>query len=742
MADGSTTSSNFPSQQQQGKSTTNRLCDGKVNSKHGNIIHRTTSESLRLAGSDLMTGTATALPPSSSPSLLINAANSSAQSSRNKSKNSSFQITSVTVGPRMSADNGDDSADDLDESHTDDNSRITDLENETPSFSEDTFSKEDVFFSSSGIGTAPVIPTSSQYGLAIVAPDPNGTGSQSISDVHVSVTDAGINIMGGPNKHDVDLKDMHNRNERFKVVKIESTEPFKRGRWMCMDYLDHTTLQQSTSTSETSAAKDGTADSGIVINENEHDNTNEDSPNKTVRTEINVHSLIHANLMAGQSAPGGGYPSSASTSPGQTLSHPLPSASETNEHVVTSHAQTMSHVPVNETAVPNMVAAAAPAQSLPPQQLQQILTQVSNSSDPAHLPGSNQTESQTMQPIAEIQQQQQQHQQSSQQQHQQPQQHHNAMQGQSQPAHFYSSNLEQTNHCQGQTLPAGTLQNIIQQGGQPHPVQVPLVVNVSSVQDHSSIQSNNDTIVNTATDSSQNQALFQQQSNINNQQPQPAVSSIANSQENSSSPSNYPMSNNSNQSVGQSAPMLASIGAQLSQLQQQHQQQQSNQQQPPVSMSVAGDTAQPQPTQQQPLASTAFVQPIIQQQSNFDPSSSASTGSNNPNLVITSSVPSTSSTIVPPNVDESINNVQSGQVTAVPPLSPAMVTTALSGSGGGSTEQPPPQLTTEQLSEGGAAASTSSSSSGNSSVPATTATGDESTQPTEENERYEFVHFF
>lgn len=93
---------------------------------------------------------------------------------RKTPKTSSFQITSVTVGTtRTSADNGDDSADDLDESHTtDDNSRITDVENETPSFSDDTFSKEDVFFSTNALGPqAPVIPTSAQYGLAIVAPE-------------------------------------------------------------------------------------------------------------------------------------------------------------------------------------------------------------------------------------------------------------------------------------------------------------------------------------------------------------------------------------------------------------------------------------------------------------------------------------------------------------------------------------------------------------------------------------------
>ncbi|KAG5676088.1 hypothetical protein PVAND_005942 [Polypedilum vanderplanki] len=170
-----------------------------------------------------------------------------------KRKGTSFQITSVSVnsnahhqqqqGQRNSTDNnnGDDSCDDLDDSHTDDNiSRITDYE--TPSISE-TFSGEDVFFTQPiAFGTAPVIPTSSQYGLAIVGPDlVGGDGSNHLTDVHVSVTDAGINIMGGPISGG--NKDVDHKNERFKVVKIESTEPFKRGRWMCMDYLDHTTLQ-------------------------------------------------------------------------------------------------------------------------------------------------------------------------------------------------------------------------------------------------------------------------------------------------------------------------------------------------------------------------------------------------------------------------------------------------------------------------------------------------------------------
>lgn len=187
---------------------------------------------------------------------------------RSKKPSSSFQITSVSVNtagsvlqqpqqhqqqqPRINSsdNNGDDSADDLDESHTDD-SRITDYE--TPSISEDTFSREDVFFTqSTAFSTAPVIPTSSQYGLAIVGPD-LGANGQNLSDVHVSVSDAGMNIIGQlPNKQEVDI---HHKNERFKVVKIESTEPFKRGRWMCMDYLDHTTLQ----------AQDDGIDGNIIV---------------------------------------------------------------------------------------------------------------------------------------------------------------------------------------------------------------------------------------------------------------------------------------------------------------------------------------------------------------------------------------------------------------------------------------------------------------------------------------------
>ena len=505
MADGNTTSSsNIVSapqqqqQQQQGKYV-NRNIEGKL--KHRNII---TSECIRLSGHNsggdqLLSNTGpigiianSIIGVSIPPTTLLNA------NSTRKPKNSSFQITSVTVGTsRMSADNGDDSADDLDESHTDDNSRITDLENETPSYSEDTsYSKEDVFFSSHAIGTAPVIPTSSQYGLAIVAPDIGGLGGQTISDVHVISSDAGINIVGGK-LGDGDMKD--HRNERFKVVKIESTEPFKRGRWTCMDYLDHTTLQPTTNVSNntSNSNKDGTADSGVGMSDTttDLDNQTGDSPQKIVQTEIHIpHMINNINLLAGQSAPGGCYPLSASTSPGQTMSQPLSMGTATangisqqisNEMlniVATSHpsnntnnSQPMSLAnPLtlnnnnnnnnsnNSNMSSNITSGQSVVHSLPQQQLQQALGQVNQQQVqlPHPPPSVSQTTSLQTQSLmdnnstphtgntttiipsnsnSDVQQ-----------------------QGQSQPAQFFVQTnagppSSAVHHLQGQTLPAGLL---------------------------------------------------------------------------------------------------------------------------------------------------------------------------------------------------------------------------------------------------------------------------------------------
>lgn len=469
-----------PHQQQQQGKLVNRTTDGKFVSikQSPNIIHRTTSECIRLnnisggiggggnsGGGEQFIIATVATPPSTLNNIINNV-------SSRKVKTSSFQITSVTMGTRTSADNGEDSADDLDESHTDDNSRITDLENETPSFSEDTFSKEDVFFSSNAIGTAPVIPTSSQYGLAIVTPELGGMDGH--SDVHVSVTDAGVNIVDGLGKHDGDLKEVHHRNERFKVVKIESTEPFRRGRWMCMDYLDHTALQQSAPVQQPStgsASKDGTADSGIGLGVHTMDSTNQSagggSPQKSVQTELHIQNMINTNLLAGQSAPAGGYyPLSANTSPGQTMHQPLNNEGGGamgggNSNPITSQntpsmSYSTSPFPNNMTAAPQTqqqttgasfnggggtlpTSAAAPAAAGASVSHSQISSQQSVDQSYQSSPQSTIPEV-----IA------------------------NTTQGQSQPAQFYAgvtAAAASNHHLQGQTLPANILHGIVHQGG-------------------------------------------------------------------------------------------------------------------------------------------------------------------------------------------------------------------------------------------------------------------------------------
>lgn len=80
-----------------------------------------------------------------------------------------------------------------------------------------------------------VIPTSPQYGVAII---PSNVSVADLSSETVTIsTDTVIDTTA---KQD-DSKDIHStpsRNDRFKVVKIASLEPFKRGRWKCMDYVD------------------------------------------------------------------------------------------------------------------------------------------------------------------------------------------------------------------------------------------------------------------------------------------------------------------------------------------------------------------------------------------------------------------------------------------------------------------------------------------------------------------------
>ncbi|XP_018322663.1 uncharacterized protein LOC108735270 [Agrilus planipennis] len=201
-----------------------------------NVIHRTTSETIRLGEPDLFINNSTAKPCNVLP--------------LRKKPVSSFQVTGISVTQRPEF--GDDSADDLDESHTDDISRITD--NETPSFSEESFSRdiEEVPIISPVVSleTTNVLPISPCYELAIVAAENFEITAVEVGDVQeLSVICTDIT----DNSSEFDLASVLSKmtttttyagqcvrivGGRFKVVKIETAEPFKRGRWNCLDYLD------------------------------------------------------------------------------------------------------------------------------------------------------------------------------------------------------------------------------------------------------------------------------------------------------------------------------------------------------------------------------------------------------------------------------------------------------------------------------------------------------------------------
>ena len=70
------------------------------------------------------------------------------------------------------------------------------------------------------------------------------------------------------------FKPDHGWQGRFRVVKIESSEPFKRGRWLCMDFLDQPSVQPTLSKDEPSS---GASSSGSLSDHASADEANQNS---------------------------------------------------------------------------------------------------------------------------------------------------------------------------------------------------------------------------------------------------------------------------------------------------------------------------------------------------------------------------------------------------------------------------------------------------------------------------------
>lgn len=167
-----------------------------IKNKKGNVIHRTTSETLRLRDADFVNN-------HSGPGRIQPTAIGKKKST---STSCSFQITGISL---TRSDAGDDSADDLDESHTDDISRITD--NETPSISEDSKDIDDYL----------IQPRAQE----------KDNEEKELKRKESALEEEQKNL-------ELKWKERDLRMGRFKVVKIESIAPFSRGRWTCFDYLD------------------------------------------------------------------------------------------------------------------------------------------------------------------------------------------------------------------------------------------------------------------------------------------------------------------------------------------------------------------------------------------------------------------------------------------------------------------------------------------------------------------------
>lgn len=194
------------------------------------VICRTTSESLRLFDAEPVSTTA-----------VTHVVENLTQSK------SSFVVTNVVSSAGVDSPE--------DESHSEEISRITDLE--TPSYSEETYSKDvdDEIPQPVGAGAVNVIEENVCVPLDIVllpakseqqspesisANAPFALENQtSIIEVATVQEQPAANTSKETEERDIFIAKCNRSIGRFQVVKVESIEPFYRGRWTCHDYLDN-----------------------------------------------------------------------------------------------------------------------------------------------------------------------------------------------------------------------------------------------------------------------------------------------------------------------------------------------------------------------------------------------------------------------------------------------------------------------------------------------------------------------
>ena len=162
------------------------------------------------------------------------------QDSLPKKKSSTFQITSVKKLPGEQGVEDIDSLDDLDETHTEDVSsnmlelsQSTDIEPDPPSAAD------------AAQGASSVVTEQSEDTGGVVTSGIGGTKQEinhldsnipGVASNNPSMTSSAGN--NGNISSILSKEKVQDSQSRFKVVKIESKEPFRRGRWTCHDSLD------------------------------------------------------------------------------------------------------------------------------------------------------------------------------------------------------------------------------------------------------------------------------------------------------------------------------------------------------------------------------------------------------------------------------------------------------------------------------------------------------------------------
>lgn len=189
------------------------------------VICRTTSESLRLFDAETVSTT-----------IVTHVADNLTQSK------SSFVVTNVVSSAGIDSPE--------DESHSEEISRITDLE--TPSYSEETYSK-DVDDEIPGAGVVNVVDENpvpfdvivaakSEQSPESVSTNPFALENQT-SIIEVKAVQETLPTTAATSnenqQRDIFIAKCNRSIGRFQVVKVESIEPFYRGRWTCHDYLDN-----------------------------------------------------------------------------------------------------------------------------------------------------------------------------------------------------------------------------------------------------------------------------------------------------------------------------------------------------------------------------------------------------------------------------------------------------------------------------------------------------------------------